>query len=265
MRYVESVRKLIDRRLVGYLTNRGFHISRYSRGEKEIAIVLRKILSESGNTVVSGPFENMVVDENDVSWGHGAIVPKLLGCLELELHEELEKAIARSPNQIVNVGCAEGYYAVGLARRLPDCDVLAIDIDPAALQSTANNARLNNCQDRVRIFPSVEPAKELFQPQALWVVDVEGAEIDIVDVALYPELKTSDLIIEIHDFGSTKNGDALRARIAKTHDIREIMSGGRNPNAYEALRNFSDNLKWPVMGEGREASMRWFVCSPKTA
>ena len=48
----------------------------------------------------------------------GDLPPKLLCCYEAELHPAIERAAARNPQLIVTIGCAEGYYAVGMARVL---------------------------------------------------------------------------------------------------------------------------------------------------
>src|SRR5689334_17519514 len=44
------------------------------------------------------------------------ILPKLLGSYEEELWPALRRLAALPIPAVVNVGCAEGYYAVGLAR-----------------------------------------------------------------------------------------------------------------------------------------------------
>jgi hypothetical protein len=57
----------------------------------------------------------------------GCAVPKLLGCYEQELHPALNRAIDTDYGVILNIGCAEGYYPVGLARVLPTAHVIAFD------------------------------------------------------------------------------------------------------------------------------------------
>ncbi len=76
----------------------------------------RALVARRGWEVAGGPFASMqyVPDAFSV-----AITARLVGCYEAELHNTIEEVIARRPPLVVNVGCAEGYYAVGLARRLP--------------------------------------------------------------------------------------------------------------------------------------------------
>src|SRR5687767_13183612 len=59
-----------------------------------------------------------------------AIFPKLAGCYEAELRSLMEQIVRTPYTTVVDVGCAEGYYAVGLALRMPQVNVLAFDMDP---------------------------------------------------------------------------------------------------------------------------------------
>src|SRR5579871_646929 len=56
-----------------------------------------------GTTVLNGPFAGSKLPAGQ-SWGEGEFAPKLLGCYEEELHAELERAIARKPKLVINVG-----------------------------------------------------------------------------------------------------------------------------------------------------------------
>jgi len=50
---------------------------------------------------------------------------KILGCYEAEITPAVEEAISRNYRTMLDVGCAEGYYAVGLARGVPGSVVYA--------------------------------------------------------------------------------------------------------------------------------------------
>jgi methylase of polypeptide subunit release factors len=76
-----------------------------------------------------------------------------LGCHEEELHEVVHQQIARlqalAEPHIVNLGCAEGYYAVGMARRVPNAKVWIVDKDSKAIDIAHKNAAANDvyCRD----------------------------------------------------------------------------------------------------------------------
>src|SRR5262249_34123991 len=79
-----------------------------------------------GNKVKTGPFEGMEIIQSPY-WNDGNNISKLVGCYEYEIHSAIERAIERRPATIINVGCAEGYYAIGFARRLPGSAAIAFD------------------------------------------------------------------------------------------------------------------------------------------
>ena len=78
-----------------------------------------------------------------------ALYPKLLGSYERELEPILETICQRPYGQVVDVGCAEGYYAVGLAMRMPSARVYAYDTNAEAIRLCRQLAQANNVENRV--------------------------------------------------------------------------------------------------------------------
>src|SRR5262245_23148239 len=75
-------------------------------------------------TVASGPFQGM----RYLRFSHAsAYIPKLLGIYERELAPCIKRAVEQRPRLVVDLGAAEGYYAIGMARRLPCAQVLAFE------------------------------------------------------------------------------------------------------------------------------------------
>ena len=64
-------------------------------------------------------------------------IPKLLGVYERELNPYIEQACALNFPLIVDVGAAEGYYAVGMALRNPSARVIAFEMDARAREALA--------------------------------------------------------------------------------------------------------------------------------
>ncbi len=78
-------------------------------------------------------------------------MPKLLGSYESELHATLEELLAHEYTAVVDVGCAEGYYAVGLGLRLRNAAIYAFDTNPRARSACAEMAKLNGVDSRIHI------------------------------------------------------------------------------------------------------------------
>ena len=123
------------------------HQCSLQRPEEDIAAKTRSVIPEL--TVRHGPFAGMRYPAAE-SVG-SALFPKLLGSYEQELHPWVERLCHNHYTEVVDVGCAEGYYAVGLALRLPGARVYAFDVSPHAMRRCADMARLNGVLDRVTI------------------------------------------------------------------------------------------------------------------
>ena len=75
---------------------------------------------------------------------HGSmLLPKLVGSYEAELVAVIGAVVAAHPPVVVDLGAAEGYYAVGLARALPNAEVHAFELDEQARRACQRLADLN--------------------------------------------------------------------------------------------------------------------------
>jgi hypothetical protein len=185
----------------------------------------REVSRATGNRVAAGPFAGMRLDY-ELFPVHAS--PKFLGTYEQELHKVIERAIQLRPKYVLNIGCAEGFYAVGLAIRLNDVPVFAADADPKALSATVKNAKLNGVLARVYPVGIVRPrqlSRYLRADASLLVMDCEGAEFTLLDPANDPVLFRTNILVEIHpEFGDKRE---IIRKFAGTHNIIEISPLGR--------------------------------------
>src|SRR5262249_42264509 len=140
-----------------------------------MAKIDRHIFKKFGDRVQDGPFKGMIVTDRP-NWDDGNAGLKLLGLYEHELWRAIENAIACKPKAIINIGCAEGYYAIGLKRRLPKVPVFAVDMNGQSLNQCSELARRNGVDVITRIGCK-NPQELLFgYLNAFYVVDCEGDE-----------------------------------------------------------------------------------------
>lgn len=209
-----------------------------------------------GLVVQHGPFAGMIY----ISESTGSVLaPKLLGSYEAELHPVLQEMRARPYETIVNLGCGEGYYAVGLARLMPAARVHAFDSDPVAQDLCRQLAALNGVADRVHVEGECTPDRlnELVRGRTLVFCDVEGAELTLLDPARAPRLAGCDVLVELHDFIDATISAQVAARFAGTHDLRRIEQGGRNPFVLPALRQWSQLDQALALCEFRPGPTPW--------
>lgn len=183
------------------------------------AVLENTLVAQSGQVVLSGPFKGMIYD---VRASEGSRTARLLGVYEASLAPVIEAIIARAYPLVIDVGSAEGYYAVGLARRMPGARVLARDQNPKAQALCATLAATNGVQ--VEIGGRMDHADFALcadQPTVI-ICDIEGAEGALLDPVAAPGLIHADILVEVHEGMQPGLLALLQARFAATHRITRL-------------------------------------------
>lgn len=216
--------------------------------------------------VCSGPFAGMRYPLR--VGAQGGLLPKLLGTYEAELSEALRVLIATQPSLVVDVGAAEGYYAVGLARTLPDTRVEAFELEPPYHSAIRTLARANGVASRVTVRGACTPetlARSLRgngQRTAI-ICDCEGYEIDLLDPAVTPALKHAVILCEVHDRLRPGASEVLRRRFENTHELSVIPTRSRRSSDLPPGIRLSEADSAFAMDEGRGGDMEWFLLCPR--
>jgi hypothetical protein len=217
--------------------------------------------------VAAGPFRGMKYIKSAAG---SALPPKLLGSYEQELHQVIERLVARRPRLLIDVGCAEGYYAVGIPYLAKEVGLrcLAIDVDENALRLTKDLARLNGLDGLVSLdhsLDSVFGAMDCDGPFLL-MCDVEGAELELIDPVARPCLRTCDMLIEVHldNFGVSPKQE-LERRFGETHLGEWIPVRPRTVDDASAVRWCRDpKFLLNAVDERRSRSIGWLVLQRTT-
>jgi hypothetical protein len=225
------------------------------------------VFKRTNGQVVAGPFSGLKYLPQ--SW-KSALMPKLLGTYEQCLQPELEGLIASRPDLIVDVGAAEGYYAVGLALRCPDARVIAFDSAEKARHLLREIARINGVEDRIDIRGSCGPV-ELAQAlrggaRRVLVCDCEGHEEVLLDPLALPEMRDTAILAEMHEFISRGITGRIRARFESTHVVQEIWEEEcRAKFPYPTLRTrlLPRRFTRRPFDEERPERMNWLWMKPR--
>jgi hypothetical protein len=220
-----------------------------------------KLASITDDTITAGPFKGVRLPVSE-SWGDRG--SKLLGFYEQELQPLVEAVIEWKPDVVLNVGCAEGYYAIGMAKRIPDAKSFAYDLDPLA-QIACKTARDINRVDVVVLgFCTDAELRERTQKaeRPFMLIDCEGGERELLlsNEYSYPNAR---IIVECHDFVDRSITSSLRGKFSKTHSIQTVKQEGRNPFCHPITAGWAENDLWLVVSERRPERMHWLYMSPK--
>jgi hypothetical protein len=239
----------------------------YSRKQpNDVSEKFAHILNEK--IVRNGPFKGLTYPALD-AFG-SAIYPKLLGSYEKELHETINNLRKNKYSEIIDVGCAEGYYANGCSLIFPEAKVYAYDIDATARKLCHSMAKLNGVADRVEVrsYCSAEELQHFqFTDRGLIICDCEGYEMQLFNQTNINNLAKCDIIIEVHDFVNIEISGYLSKLFSDTHHIEIIKS----VDDYEKAKTYQFNEtesaslddKLTLFREWRPFIMEWMICTPK--
>ncbi|MEY3961007.1 MAG: hypothetical protein RIR14_1661 [Pseudomonadota bacterium] len=219
-------------------------------------LVANTLIQRSGGVVLSGPFQGMLYE---VRAAEGSRAARLIGAYEASLHPVIEEIVARAPDLVIDIGSAEGYYAVGLARRLPGARVLARDASDKAQDLCRTLAAANGVADRVEVggLWSHADFAVCAKARAVVICDIEGAEEALLDPVAAPGLIHADILVECHPGISPGVTERLAARFAPTHRLRQIGRKLDDSGLPGWMENLSDLDRLLALWEWRAAPTPW--------
>jgi len=217
--------------------------------------------------VSSGPFKGLKYT-NTKSIG-STIFPKLLGTYESELFSSLFGLLANDYDEVYDIGCAEGYYAVGVALKCPRTKVVAFDVNASARTLCRQLAEVNEVIDRIDFHAHCTPQHLLaIDPtkRSLIISDCEGYEMQLFTEEVMVALRNSDLLIEVHEHKGASLSSLIKI-LSNGHDVQVIDSV---PDLLRAQQTTLPNAKnYPLtqrvvlMSELRSHRMYWILACPR--
>ncbi|HWE40194.1 MAG TPA: hypothetical protein VG406_26820 [Isosphaeraceae bacterium] len=227
--------------------------------------LVRRLFAKVGKPshIVCGPFAGMRYDARAYC---SAILPKFLGTYELEIAPGIEAVAASASDVIVDIGAAEGYYAVGLALRVPTARLVAFEMYPPARALLSRHARRNGVADRVEIrgectLDALAEALDGAERPAV-VCDCEGAEDVLLDPDRIAALRRAIVLVESHEGMVAGVNDRLRDRFGASHDVTLIPSRPRTVADLPDGVALDPDEAAAAMDEQRDWA-EWFLMTPK--
>lgn len=222
-------------------------------------------------TVRYGPFRGLQLSR-EIWWGKTDRAGMLLGLYEQEVLDSVKKAATTRRRSFIELGAADGYYGVGVLVSGMFDRSYCYEISEAGRETIARNAALNGVEARVEVRGAADP---LFYAQlpdtvpdnCVLLVDIEGAEFDILTADVMRRFSKSVIIVELHDHFFADDGAARLARLRSDAElifnIEEVTTTSRDLSGLSELKTFSDTDRWLICSEGRRATPHWYVMTPR--
>jgi hypothetical protein len=218
--------------------------------------VLGMYVARYGHSVQAGPFAGMKYVHRATG---STATPKLVGSYECELHPWIEQLCSQKFDRIIDIGCAEGYYAVGMAWRDKNATVVGFDVDPLSRELCGEMATLNGVADRVSIAGKCTPESlsNAITGRTLIISDCEGFELDLLDPVTCPKLVSADMLVELHDVFRPGLTDTLRKRFQHTHTFELVCTQPRVPSQFKSISFLTETDQLIALEELRNGPQDW--------
>lgn len=225
-------------------------------------MIANTIRSMNGSKVMHGPFAGM---DYAVAAAEGALAARLIGSYESELHPYLLAFLNAGLDHVVDIGCAEGYYAVGLARLAPQVAVHAYDISEEARRLCTALAAANGVSDRVTVGAEFkgEDFAAFADKRSLVICDIEGGETELLDPERWPALKRLAMIVETHPHLSPRATEILIERFAPSHAFTLVHQAPKATPTPDWLKGLGHLDSLLAVWEWRAQPTPWLVMKPK--
>ena len=235
---------------------------------KRSGALLKTLYDGNIITILNGPFMGLrYIDSSNGS----QLFPKLIGSYEEPIQKWIHEVMEWGEYAtIIDVGCAEGYYAVGFSRAKSKPRILAFDIDKDALENAKKLAFINGASDVVSFYELFKPStvstllKNDPANKILIFMDIEGAEIDLLNADETPDILSCDILVELHDCFHPGLTEKIIEKFQETHMIEITVDYPWRLNNYSLNgRDFSEEDKQYMFDERRPKAMRWMYARKK--
>jgi hypothetical protein len=238
-----------------------------SAQRKRRRALIERFEKQFGGRIAYGPFKGTLLPANS-SWSRADRAAMIFGLYEQEV---LNSILDRPPScrTFVDIGAADGYYPVGVLTAGHYDRAIAFEATEAGRACIAEAAKRNGV-DGVTDIRGIADKDSLAAlaaglAEAMIVMDIEGAEFDLLDGETIAAFQKHRFVIELHDFqfpDGAERREALRARLSRHFKITTLRTGARDPSAFPELHDLPDADRWAICSERRPRLMQWWRLDP---
>jgi hypothetical protein len=260
--------KLINGSYLRDIENILFFRFRHRHVIKKGKKITNKLSVNSEYRVLNGVFKGLQYPSLDIT--ESTLVPKIVGSYEYQLQPWLSRIINAYYSDIIDVGSAEGYYAVGLAKRMPNTVVHCYDINEKDIEFSKEMARANNISNLTwNTFCDENTLLNFaYRGKTLIMCDCEGYELKLFTKAVADKCKNVDFLIELHDVVNPVISSHILSVFRSTHNPEIVNNKDVDYSKLTGLEKLSLREKEFALFEHRgglykNIFMEWVFLTPK--
>ena len=231
--------------------------------------VLNHLLKINDHKVAHGIFKEMKLNKK-MFWSRNDLITHILGVYEEHILNQLIKFSKIDDTVFINIGAADGYFAIGAAYSGLFKKVYAFEIQEEGRKILNENAKVNNCDKNILIKSEAnfDTLKDLIDihKSAVVLIDIEGGEFNLLNDETLKLLRDCNIIIELHPAQVNKGYEKQKNLINYSKnffDVSIIKRESYNPNLFQELDQFTDEERLISFSEGRDNNMSWLILESK--
>lgn len=254
--YNKYYEKLINGHYIQIIDNFLFFKIRHAWIIRKGKKIIKKLSDNSEYKVLNGVFKGLQYHSLDIT--ESALVPKIIGSYEYQLQPWFSQIVNTNYSDIIDVGSAEGYYAIGLAKKMPKTIVHCYDINEKDIEFSKHMAKINNvtnltwntyCNDKTLIDFN-------YKGRTLIICDCEGYELELFTQNVIDSCKHTDFLIELHDIRNPVISSQILSRFQFTHSFKIVNNKDVDYSLLEGLQKLSPKEKRFAICEHRGGVFR---------
>lgn len=247
--------KLYDKLISGHYLRKIDHLLFFKLRQRHIIkkgkAIIKKIAVNGEYKVLNGALQGLKYPSLDIT--EATLVPKIVGSYEYQLQPWLNTIIAANYSDILDVGSAEGYYAVGLAKLMPSTTVHCYDINVKDIEFSKQMAKVNGVTNLTwNTFCDTDTLLNFpYRGKTLVICDCEGYELELFTEKVIDKCKDVDFLIELHDVVNPIISGKLLTAFQQTHHFSLVNNQHVDYGVLNGLQHLTDKEKSFALFEHR--------------
>jgi hypothetical protein len=240
------------------------YLAKYFTDEHADDRYYNEYTSKYGLNVTGGPFSGLsYITESAGS----VLLLKLVGSYEEILHPVMDEVKNSFFDTVIDIGCAEGYYLVGIGKHKQNVHLIGYDIDERALKLTQKLAHHNKLTNKLLLDTQCTFAKleKQITDNTLLICDAEGFEDTILNPSACNALsKVKMFIIETHEFAKAGVTETLKNRFGETHNLEILTFKMADADSYPFFSTIVNKKHlYHLLRERGEQEQQWIIARLK--